>query len=43
MIASDDVEYGRDVVASDDCEVFTKCAQSLCGSVGSFAMVYRVY
>ena len=43
VIASEDVEYGSEVVASDDCEVFTRCAHSRCGNVGSLAMVYVLY
>ena len=42
MIASDDVEYGSDVVARDDWEVLTRCAHKRCGSVGNFAMMSMI-
>ena len=34
VIASEVFEYGSDVDASDDCDVFTKCAHKRWGRVG---------
>jgi hypothetical protein len=41
VMAKDEFEYGSDVDASDDCDVFTRCAHRRWGRVGNRAdMLY---